>query len=157
MARSAIAWSSGTRTLEYSGSTASAQKHKGKQPKCLQNCKFIPWVSLIFVHLKSTYWNPRWTDPVFRQRQCSPQSPIKHEWRNESSIYSIYSYFYSYFNVTHSVHPLPIERHHCVGCVTHKDTFVANVIWGALDRHHGLCGQSEIIPLESITERHKLK
>lgn len=60
-------------------------------------------------------------------------------------------------SVTYSVHPLPVERHHCVGCIAHEDTFVAYVIWGALDRHHGLPGQTEIIPLESITARYKWK
>lgn len=61
------------------------------------------------------------------------------------------------FGLTYSVHPLPVKRHHRVGCIAHKNTFVANVIWGALDRHHGLPRQSEIIPLESFTARHKEK
>lgn len=61
------------------------------------------------------------------------------------------------FILTHSVHPLPVKRHHGMGCIAHKDTFVANMIRGALDRHHGLPRQSEVIPLESFTARHKWK
>lgn len=57
------------------------------------------------------------------------------------------------FSITHSVHPLAIERHHSVGCVPHKDTFITDVIWGALNRHHGLCRQAEIIPLDGITAK----
>lgn len=67
--------------------------------------------------------------------------------------------FFSGFSslMTYSIHALPVERHHCVGCIAHKDTFVINVIWGALDRHHGLRRQPEIIPLECVTVRHKWK
>lgn len=61
------------------------------------------------------------------------------------------------FVLTHGVHPLPVKRHDGVGRVAHKDTFVANVIRGALDRHHGLPRQSEVIPLESFPARHKWK
>lgn len=44
-----------------------------------------------------------------------------------------------------------------MSCIAHKNTFVIDVIWGALDRHHSLCGHSEIIPLESIPAGHDLK
>lgn len=58
-------------------------------------------------------------------------------------------------SVTHSVHALPVERHHCVCGIAHEDTFIPNVVRGALNRHHGQPRQSEIIPLESITATHR--
>lgn len=162
MARSEIAWSSGARTLVYSGSTApegSTQRGEGwKKQIFLMNCHFVLCVLFNLCSFTATYWNPHVTDPLFHQRQCSPQSPIKHEWMNESPFDSFRLFFPSLlFRLTYSVHALPIKRHHGVGCVAHEDTFVTDVIWGALDRHHGLTRQSEIIPLESFTARHKWK
>lgn len=156
MARSAIAWSSGTRTLLYSGRTAPVADTQRKTDGFSHELSVHSLCLLLspFV-FRSTYWNPRWTAPLFPQRQCSPRSPMKHERMNESPFNSFLPLSSPPFSVTYSVHPLPVERHHRMGRVAHEDTFVANVIWGALDRHHGLPRQSEIIPLESITARHK--
>lgn len=118
--------------------------------------------------LEVTYWNPRGTAPLFRQTQGNPQSPARREWINEPMNDSTLDAFTLIppppfpptsllFNLTHGVHPLAVERHHRVGRVAHEDTFVADVIGGALDRHHGLPGQSEVIPLERFAARHKWK
>lgn len=59
--------------------------------------------------------------------------------------------------ITHGVHALPVERHHSMGRISHKDALVIDVIRGALDRHHSLGWEAEIIPLEGITSKHAQK
>lgn len=44
-----------------------------------------------------------------------------------------------------------------MGCITHKDALITDVIWGALDRHHSLGWEAEIIPLERFTSKHAQK
>ena len=55
---------------------------------------------------------------------------------------------------THCVHPLSVEGHHCVGRVAHEHTLVVDVVRGALDGHHGLGGQAEVVCLQCLTTRH---
>lgn len=100
----------------------------------------------------SSYRNLHWTAPLFRLRRCSPQSPAKQKGMNQRPCDSSHT-----LSVTYSVHALSIERHDCVGRVAHEDTFITDVIWGALHRHHGLRRQSEIIPPDSFTVRRKWK
>lgn len=57
------------------------------------NCHFLLCVLFNLCSFTGTYWNPHVTDPLFHQRQCSPRSPIKHEWMNESPFDSFRLFF----------------------------------------------------------------
>lgn len=64
---------------------------------------YSPTLKILDYPSKVTYWNPHWADPLFHQRQGSPQSPVRHEWINESRHEWIHVILWDFFLLCSSV------------------------------------------------------